>query len=215
MVASYLLSFCEWVRDAGLPGVVAYEVFLAVNVAFGMPIIGVLEFVPGFLFGFWQGVAMSIVGKCLGNALALAVVSLARDRVHRVMNRFTQFRVIEKLVLRGGFPSVLVVRLIYMPMVVKNYGLGLLDVPRWQILLAGFLTAAPFACLWTYCGTKAKTLVDVLQGNAKPSGLEAPPVAVLALGLIFVGFAVFVLRWVKTQWKTAADEVELEKAKTQ
>ena len=161
-----LLTFCEWTQGAGLAGKLVYIVFLGSCVALGLPIVGALEIVPGFLFGFRVGFLIAVTSKILGNAMALALVHLFRARVRALFFvNSKRFQILERVVRRGGFSAIVAVRLMYAPMALKNYGLGLLDVPRWQILAAGALTALPFAALWAYIGTTANSLVSIFNGG--------------------------------------------------
>ena len=152
-----------------------------------------MECVPGYLFGFRQGTVVSVVGKSLASWLSIL---LARYVVKRsswrdyLFNKFTMLRAIEVAVRKNGFPIIVMVRLLALPLLVKNYGLGILDgVPVWHIMAASTLTGIPFAMAWSYLGSTASTLVDIYNG--KSASLDLPPWA-MGLG----AFAVLSMWWV-------------------
>lgn len=102
----------------------------------------------------------------------------------------------------------------YAPLPVKNYGLGALDIPASHIVTAAIITGAPFCWWWAYLGSKAKNLVDIIDGRGQVQ-LLAMPSNPIAVALIFVAgglaFALLVKKgW--AAWQVAKDELAAEKS---
>jgi hypothetical protein len=77
------------------------------------------------------------------------------------------------------------------PMLIKNYGLAVLDVPISLIFLSSLATGAPFAAGWTMLGSSAKDLGSILRGEHSLSdALPMDPTILLPLVAVFLaGFA--------------------------
>eukprot|EP00937_MAST-01D_sp_MAST-1D-sp2_P003921 g3921.t1 len=167
IIAGAVRATQEQIDVVGLwPAVAAYSVFMAVWIACCGPTT-IMEVAPGAIFGFYPGAVASIAGKNLGNYLCFFVGRYAaRDYVRRVMlGKYRVLRVIERLLERRGFAAVFMVRLCYLPMPIKNYGLSVLGVPFPQYAAAAFITGVPFAFMWVKLGTKCEDIHDVLSGK--------------------------------------------------
>uniref|UniRef100_A0A7S2WPG0 VTT domain-containing protein n=1 Tax=Mucochytrium quahogii TaxID=96639 RepID=A0A7S2WPG0_9STRA len=155
-----------WIQEQGDMGPVYYVLFLGIWITCLLPS-SIVEVVPGFLFGFGTGFVVSLAGKCLGIVLSLLVCRLfLKSRVRSMLfKRYAWARALSSAVEEEGVPVLVVVRLSYVPMVVKNYGLAILDVPVSSFLLAGLLSGAPFSLLWSLLGSSSKNLKGILEGN--------------------------------------------------
>ena len=65
-----------------------------------------------------------------------------------------------------GIFTLVLVRTLYMPMGVKNYGLGALDIPMSKIILASVISGAPFALLWSHIGSTTKSMAEIFSHDA-------------------------------------------------
>lgn len=57
-------------------------------------------------------------------------------------------------------------------MVIKNYGLSVLDVSIWDITVASFLAGIPFSAIWAFIGTSSKNITEIFNPEAKTSVLD-------------------------------------------
>ena len=209
LLAKTFLNFSEYVASQGSLGPLIHVPFLGTVICFSLPCTP-LEMVPGFLFGITTGTLVSIAGKLLGNAIAIYVVrTYFKDWANEYLSRFKTFRVIEVLVKRGGLWPILLVRLMWMPAAIKNYGLAVLDVPVSHILFCAFITSIPFAILWNYLGHTCKNLLEIFDGrkstniaNVIPKGFRIP---VFVVTLVMAGYVIYHGR---RAWNAAVVEVE-------
>jgi len=161
--------------------------------------------VPGFLFGFEVGVAANMVGKVTGSMISFFIARIFRDRVDAWGQKHRAYRLIAKSVDRGGFFGLCLVRLMYMPMPLKNYGLGALGAPASQTFVASILCAFPFAVMWTWAGSQCKDLAEVFanKDSAKklPDPKWIPVVLIVLVGVYFARKLVYKMLpdWVKEE----------------
>ena len=209
------LNFSEYVASKGSFGPLIYIPFLGVVICFSLPCTP-LEMVPGFLFGITTGTIVSICGKMLGNVVAIYFVrKYFKAWANEYLSQFKTFRVVEVLIKRGGLWPILLVRLMWMPAAIKNYGLAVLDVPISHILFCAFITAIPFALLWNYIGNKCKNLLEIFDGretnniakNVIPNKYKIPVFAICFL------IASYVIYHGRKEWNQAVKQVEIEDEK--
>ena len=110
---------------------------------------------------------------------------------------------------QGGLWPILLVRLMWMPAAIKNYGLAVLNVPVSHILFCAFITSIPFAILWNYLGHTCKNLLEIFDGRKStnitsliPTGFRIP---VFVLTLVTAGYVIYHGR---RAWNAAVVEVE-------
>jgi uncharacterized membrane protein YdjX (TVP38/TMEM64 family) len=132
--------FQSVISEAGLVGPALLLLFCAIGTCF---------FIPGTVF---VGIGAAIFGPYLGFAcvwpgtLAGAVISwLAARRLGRefvcslIGNRLMKY---DNLIERNGFKTVLLLRLMFVPLVLINYGAGLTKVRFWDYFFATALGEA-------------------------------------------------------------------------
>lgn len=194
VLAQQLLKIVTLVEDCGDAGMYVYIAVLAVAIVLCLPCT-MFEIIPGFLFGPTIGAIVSIIGKNLGSFICvlLAKTVLSGYVKRNLLPRLESARVVERMAKKQGFVAILIFRgLVYAPLPLKNYGLGVLDIPAWQTCLAAVLTGSPYAFWWAYVGSTAKNLAEILDGKAKKPTLFTMPdnpafVAVLVIiGLILL-----------------------------
>jgi uncharacterized membrane protein YdjX (TVP38/TMEM64 family) len=198
-----MLSAVNWIREQGpLLGPVYYMAFLSVWVALLLPC-SVLEMVPGFLFGFNRGVWVSIVGKNVGTVASLLIGRyVLKERFQaRVLARYPMLQALEKAIQQEGFTVMFMIRVTYLPMVIKNYGTAVLDIDLMQMWLASVLASFPFAALWTFLGAQATNMADIFDGRISArdllpdNALLVGSTAAVALAAFFYWLWTFTLRF--------------------
>lgn len=125
-----------------------YIIFLSIWIVLLLPT-SVIEILPGYLFGFKLGIIASTMGKTFGSLISLLIGRyLLRKQVEKfIINKFPITKAFSKAIAQEGFKMVIAIRLAYLPMVVKNYGLAIVDVPIYKALLAGIITGIPVSLL--------------------------------------------------------------------
>ena len=195
-------------QNAGIAGIFGYTAFFAASVFLCLPCTP-LEILPGFLFGFWIGLPVAIAGKNLGN---LAQILIARHffRTHaeRFVQRYESSRIIEHIISHGGMMPIMIFRAIALPLYVKNVFLAVTNCSLRVIMLSCLCTGFPFAVMWTFLGTKAKGVVEILNGD-QPS-LDTPWWMTYVLPLLLAPLFLFLYRYVRTAWRNAVEQIKRE-----
>ena len=210
---SGVIRIIAWVQGAGWLGVLGYTLFFATGVTLSLPCTP-LEMLPGFLFGFRVGLPVAMLGKNLGN---LVQVLLARHYLkawaqRNFLAKYRSFRVVERMVSHKSILPLMLFRAIYLPLNVKNFGLGAMAaIPVRRILAACLLTGFPFAVVWTFLGTKAKGVIEILNGET-PS-LDVPPWMNWALPVVGLPLLLLLGWYIRRAWRAAEQEVAEAEAK--
>ena len=153
-------------QASGIVGLACYCVMLAIVIVVNIPC-GPLELLPGFLFGQLNGFLVALVGKTLGNFFSVWLAKTClRGWAKKTFQGLFLFRVVQRMLSDTGIFTLVLVRTLYMPMGVKNYGLGALDIPMSKIILASVISGAPFALLWSHIGSTTKSMAEIFSNDA-------------------------------------------------
>lgn len=168
-LASTALAVAEYAQGMGpVGGPVFFTLVLSAWVVACLPCT-IVEIIPGFLFGIEVGWVVSMLGKSIGSAIAMYLGRYVfKDATQQVL--FKRYPILRKLGIaaeREGFPFLLFVRGMWLPIALKNYGLAVLNVSILQVLWAGFLTSIPHSLLWAWIGSKMNNLAEIAQSNGK------------------------------------------------
>jgi uncharacterized membrane protein YdjX (TVP38/TMEM64 family) len=205
------LAFCDFVQGQGTLGVVIYTLVFAIWVVLCMPST-ILEILPGFLFGTKVGFVVCMVGKNLGSFVAMILGrTLLADMVQRKAEAWPILEGIKVAIKQQGFPMILMVRTVMMPIAIKNYGLAAIGVPATTNISAAILSGIPFCFMWVYIGSTTQNVMEIVEGTKTVKDLDLPPWAMFfAAG---TGFVVLGLGgiYVKRVFDTAMQEAKKKK----
>lgn len=110
----------------------------------------------GFVFGFWQGLALNVLGNSIGS---LSAMLLTRFFGERVMRPFVPVRIQEKFdatIHRGGLSNFFM--LFLLPGTPKDaicFMAGLTRLPLWKLMAANTLGRLPGLAVLTFTGAAA------------------------------------------------------------
>mmetsp|Transcript_20342 Transcript_20342/g.39963 ORF Transcript_20342/g.39963 Transcript_20342/m.39963 type:complete len:546 (+) Transcript_20342:303-1940(+) len=194
----------DFIQAQGQMGPVYYAIFLALWITCLLPC-SVVEIVPGFLYGFKMGFVVSLCGKLLGALFSFTIChTFLKEPLKRwFFDHYPSIQAIGRAVKEEGLPVLVVVRFSYVPMIFKNYGLGVLEVGLTPFMTSAFLAGVPFSLLWATLGAEARDLQSILKGER--SLRELLPEDNTSLGLLVAGFcviigaAIYVLRNVRAR----------------
>lgn len=165
-VLPYVIELSEWAQASGIIGMLCYCVMLAVVIVVNIPC-GPLELLPGFLFGQVNGFFVALAGKTLGNLVSVWLAKTClREWAKRTFQGLFLFRVVQRMLQDTGIFSLVLVRTLYMPMGIKNYGLGALDIPTSKIIIASVISGTPFALLWSHIGSTTKSMAEIFSESS-------------------------------------------------
>ena len=182
-MGDYLESGLAQLADLGAWGPVLLTLLFSVYVACGLPSTPV-ELAAGFLYGPIVGAAIGTAAKTLGSTCAYWV--------GRVIGKRTGWKVPDQLEpylaqLRvNPTATMVVIRVAPLPLVVKNFGLALAEVPAIPYTVAALVVNGPFSVMWAMIGASCASLAEALS-RAKESSPGTPLLVTAAAGLLLLG----------------------------
>ncbi len=119
----------------------------------------IVDAAAGFVYGFWPGFALVMLGWLLNAWVAYAIGNTIG---HAVLNRLLgqeRFERAEAMVARGGVMLLLSVRLIpIFPFSVISYAAGAARVPIWRYTWTTMVGYTPITAVSTYLGSRLEDL---------------------------------------------------------
>jgi uncharacterized membrane protein YdjX (TVP38/TMEM64 family) len=163
-IESILTWVAAWRGAAAVPFIFIYAFAALVLLPDSL-----LTIAAGVIFGLVRGLVLVSIGSMLGATAAFFLGrSLARDWVHRRIDRWPKFRALDRAISRHGFWVVFLTRLSpIIPYGLLNYAYGLTTVRVRDYLLASWIGMLPASLLYVYAGTAAATLAEVIRGSAR------------------------------------------------
>ncbi|ETV66903.1 hypothetical protein H257_16713 [Aphanomyces astaci] len=180
----------HWVQNHPVVGGGAYVVVFAMAVVACLPA-SVFELAAGYIFGFGWGWVIAASGKTLGSVISFALGRYyLQGWVHKMLRRGPPlFRALAQLTSRNElkWKIVILTRIAWMPIGIKNYGLSILPVSFalffWPMLLVGSI----FSAISAYLGHTATHVKSILTGDGEVEGGGGTPTSVLHVSMMVVG----------------------------
>lgn len=200
----WLQDALQWVDSLGMAGgLVFIGLYSLATVAF-LPG-SVLTVGAGAVFGLLWGSVYVLVGAMLG-AIASFLVGryFVRDWVARQLDRYPQFRAIDRAVSQAGFRIVLLTRLSPLfPFNLLNYAFGVTGVSLRDYSL-GSIGILPGTVLYVYIGSLAGSLARIGTSGQSPNTVLSWAVRIIGL-LATIAVTVYITRIAR---KALAETVE-------
>ncbi|MEF2549073.1 TVP38/TMEM64 family protein [Aurantimonas sp. E1-2-R+4] len=179
---------------------VGYVVGYAVLVAFAFPAAAIFTVASGFLFGWFLGGILTIIGATIGATLIFVAAryafgDLLRKRAGGAIARFADgFR-------DDAFAYLLVLRLTpVMPFVAVNVAPAFFDVPLRTYVMATLIGIIPGSMVYAFLGSGInQALVNVGEGDVELADLLTTEMTIALLGL--AAFAILGLVLKKTYFR--------------
>lgn len=157
----------------------------------GLGIYAVVSLVPGtsgksvifsWLFGFWRGVIMIILGL---TAAAMVIFALSRYVFReRIENRYGRFlTLLNKHIRKEGAFYLLTLRMAHAPYSIINLASGASRVETWTFCWTTMVGLLPGTLVWAYVGARLPSLAE-LSTKGADSLLDAPLIAALVLSAL-------------------------------
>lgn len=119
----------------------------------------------GFFFGLLRGFALAFTAELLGALISLAIArSCLKARVRALLLRSATSREVVAICEEDDTPKFpVLIRLLFIPVWVKNYGLAILDITVCVFVLAFVPAELLYGGLFTYFGSKAYSVAGRLR----------------------------------------------------
>jgi len=151
---------------------------------------------------FWKPFALAICSKVLGCSVCFVLIRYCfKDYASNICSQYKLYRGIERLLQRNPLKFSLVLRFIFLPYVVKNYGLALPDCINYYVYItAAFITGIVQSTIHILIVQQTKNAVS---GTEESSSLLS--IALFVFGICSIGYVVYYTR--KTMKEMEADEL--------
>jgi len=189
LLHSLILTAQEWKVEQPLATAV-FSVLLVVAWILSFLPLTALEVSIGFLFGVRVGYIVVYLGKVIGCMLSFVLGrTVAHDWAQRQFGKHELLRAVDLAVAREPYKFCFIVRLAYIPIALKNFGLAVLSVEA-QVFMASLVSVELFnSAVLVTVGSTAKDLGDLISGR-QPKSTEQ--VAVMLTGCAFlIGLLVY------------------------
>ena len=154
-----------------------------------IPGLGGKAIVCGWLFGFWKGVPIVVVGLTVAAMIVFSLSRhLLRDRIERRYARF--LGLLNKHLQKEGAFYLLTLRMAHAPYSIINPVSGASRVGAWTFLWTTFLGLLPGTMIWVYLGQRLPSLKELATQG--PGSLVDGP---LVLALVGCATLPILVRW--------------------
>jgi len=214
-VRENLEAAVDFIQQQGDNGLYFYLAFTLIGVVCLVPTTP-MEFVGGFLFspqyGVWMTLFYTTLAKFVANLISVVLARyVIRDWVHEnIVSKFELLRLVSTAVREEPWKMAFLVRGSMMPLSVKNYGLGVLDMPLPPIAVCSCIFTTFYAFQNIYLGSVAGDMKEAFapkKPSSDPSdwGATAKKIFPMVFNLMLV---VFLVKAVKTQIKKTKIQME-------
>eukprot|EP00927_Polykrikos_kofoidii_P056995 TRINITY_DN51096_c0_g1_i1.p1 TRINITY_DN51096_c0_g1~~TRINITY_DN51096_c0_g1_i1.p1 ORF type:complete len:507 (-),score=64.28 TRINITY_DN51096_c0_g1_i1:469-1788(-) len=181
----------EGLQSLGMAGHAATIVVFVLWVLFTLPLTP-MEIAVGFIYGAMPGAAFGLFCKSTGSCTAFVLGRRLGRRCGLKMPEVLNSRL--ALIRSRPVLAVIGVRLMPVPLVVKNYGLGLCDLTFFNFCLGAFAVDLPFSIIWASTGNSCRSLSEALNFSSGDSSEDSVgwvllhrvlPIALLLLVVVY------------------------------
>lgn len=183
----WLTAASGWIRARPVTGIAVFLLVLVAGAVLMLPG-SLLLLASGFIFGFWQGLALGSVALTAGAAAAmLAGRHFARDWVAAQTEGRPRFAALDAAIREQGLVVVILTRLsLLLPYNLLNYAYGLTGVTLRQYVIGTFAGMMPACALYVYLGSVARNAQDLVAGGQGPGGWLLIPGILALLAAMYV-----------------------------
>jgi uncharacterized membrane protein YdjX (TVP38/TMEM64 family) len=180
-----------WLEQRGLEAALWLIAFQALQVVSTIP--GPFFTVgAGFLFGMWGGSLVAVCGSVAGSVVAYGIArTFPEGNIGPRLNRFPKLRLLERLVMGGGWKVVLATRLVpFFPFKLSNYFFGWVRFPFAPFFWGTAAGIAPITLFSVSAGALASDLAALAHPDlANPGSRWTWSLAALLVAASLLAYA--------------------------
>jgi len=210
----YLKIFLEWTKGQGFIGVIIFILVYIVSTVCFLPGV-ILTIAAGFIYGTIVGTIYVEIGATVGAQFSFLLgKALFREWVLKMVENYPMFSAIDKAISLNSWKIVTLLRLSPLtPYNVLNYGLALTRIKFWDYTWTNLIGMLPSTILFTYMGTAAKNINDIVSRDDADKTEKNPMEQVLFyIGLILTLISVVLITIISGRAiKEELREAELKK----
>lgn len=222
-VASFLVQVADDARSrAHILDDLLFGFVIAIVAILALPGTSMLELICGFVLGFTEGFIVCLISIIVSSIAAFLLGRyFLRDHIANYLNQtsvtdgenpstFKMF--LKSIEQRNGIVLLILFRLMFIPMFVKNYGPSVINTSIWHYVIAVLITTPPYVAIFSFLGSHAKSIADIATGEpgAGSNGDHAvwtqiiPIIVSVLAGVIFTTLAYLEFRQIQAS-NTAND----------
>eukprot|EP01116_Phalansterium_solitarium_P007309 TRINITY_DN1992_c0_g1_i3.p2 TRINITY_DN1992_c0_g1~~TRINITY_DN1992_c0_g1_i3.p2 ORF type:complete len:324 (+),score=47.27 TRINITY_DN1992_c0_g1_i3:141-1112(+) len=210
------VELLEWLEDLPVvPSMLLMVLFYAFALVFfcpGTP----FNLASGFLYNFWFGSLVAVVGCVLGAFAAFILGrTIAREWVKRKIDQYQNFRAVDFAIQKKGMYIVFLTRLSPLfPFPLLNYAFGITKISVPGYVGGTFLGILPGTVAYAYLGTLMRDLTDMWSGGSSESGNDSSVNALwMVVASLMTLVSIAVISWItKRAIASATREYEASQA---
>lgn len=122
------------------------------------------------------------------------------------------FQTIKRAIQKNSWKALILIKILVIPHIFKNLGLGITDIKAYQFLTISFFNCIIFGSIWIYFGSEMKNLSEIFYSNERSFTYLMVKYCLLAISLIIL---VIMLFTAKLYFDEVKSEVSKEKAENQ
>lgn len=171
-----------------------------------------LELSIAFLFGLGPGIAIVYVGKMCSAALAYTLArSLLRGWAQRTFSRHEALLAIEDECARNPWRCAFLLRAVYVPLPLKNFGSAALGLPPPPFFGAAAVIEVPDTYFTAAIGSTARSIAELLNGGGDGDGASERSWTTVGVMGVQVGLLFALLVYMAGVAKRAIDQKRAER----
>jgi len=158
-----------------------------------------MEFLAGYIFNFWPSFAACTIGKIVGSCVSYAIAQCLGPQWIRehLLSRYSVWNGLQLAISRKPWTVTFLIRLGYIPLMVKNYGLSVMHCPFHIFLVCSTVAGIPFTLAINHAGLLSKELLLAAEGEKK---IRSPwDICMMILGCSAIIMFVLVTRFYTKQ----------------
>jgi len=217
LLQDYTMAAISYIESQGAFGYFIYHVILFIQIIFLIPI-SPLEFAGGFLFKNTYGITMTSITVCLTKFVAnIFSVFFARhfikDWVRKnILEKSDLLMMVESAMAEEPYKMSFLVRGALIPLGVKNFGLGVMDVGYLPIIAGSLVFTPVYGFRNIYLGSSFSDLAEIFAPK-KQDAADATwgDIVKKSLPVVFnVLLVLFTIKAIMNQLKKQREKIEKE-----
>jgi len=223
-VASFLVQVANDARSRShILDDLLFGCLIAIVAILALPGTSMLELICGFVLGFTEGFIVSLVAIIVSSMIAFLLGRyFLREHISNYLNQtsasdgdnpstFKMF--LKSIEQRNGIVLLILFRLMFIPMFVKNYGPSVINTSIWHYAIAVLITSPPYVAIFSFIGSHAESIADIAAGGSSNNSSDEhlvwtqiiPIIVSVLAAIIFTTLAYLEFRQLQASTANAAD----------
>ena len=123
-------------------------------------------FLGNIIHPYWLAVSIAITIKLLSNVTMFYISRfLLKEEITNFFSGNKIFETIQRGIKKNPIKIIFMLKLMMIPHMLKNYGLGVMEVTFWQYFVPALITGSIYSAFWVNMGSKLNDVYSVLNSK--------------------------------------------------